>query len=93
MLPAGPGFEHLLALAFDQILENARGDTLVLLRLLRAIEEIRAGTRDRHRLRLLDGKRESIAEIARATVVGSAARAAIEAQLAGRPVAVDMAGA
>ena len=31
VIPAGPGFEHLLALMFDQILEGAHGNTLVLL--------------------------------------------------------------
>src|SRR5690606_18939472 len=93
VVPAGPGFEHLLALAFDQILESAHGNTLVLLRLLRAIDEIRPGTRDERRLRLLAAKRDGIAEVARRTVFGTVAAKAIEDQLAGRPVAVDMAGA
>lgn len=93
VIPKGPDFEHLLALAFDQILENAHGNTLVLLRLLRAIDEICPGTRDAQRLCLLEAKRESIAEVARETVFGQAACRAIEAQLAGQPVAVDMAGA
>ena len=93
VVPVGPGFEHLLALAFDQILESAHGNTLVLLRLLRAIDEIRPGTRDERRLRLLAAKRDGIAEVARRTVFGTVAAKAIEDQLAGRPVAVDMAGA
>lgn len=92
VIPAGPGFEHLLALGFDQILENAHGNTLVLLRLLRAIEQIRSGTGDPARLRLLDARRDSIAEVARRTASCGQAREDIEAQLAGRPVAVDMAG-
>lgn len=93
VIPAGPDFDDLLALAFTQILENAHGNTVVLLRLLRAIEEIRAGTSHPVRLRLLDAKRDGIAEVARRTASSSEARRAIEAQLAGKPVVADMAGA
>ncbi len=93
VIPAGPDFDDLLALAFTQILENAHGNTVVLLRLLRAIEEIRAGTSHPVRLRLLDAQRDNIAEVARRTASSSEARKAIEAQLAGKPVIADMAGA
>ncbi len=47
---------------------------MVLLRLLRAIEEIRAGTSHPVRLRLLDAKRDGIAEVARRTASSSEAR-------------------
>lgn len=93
VLPAGPGFEQLLGLAFDQILEAAAGNSLVLLRLLEAIEEIRPGARGPARQRLLHAKRESIAEVARRTVTGRDALRSIEARLAGKPAAVDTAGA
>ena len=93
VVPAGPGFEHLLALAFNQILENAHGNTVVLLRLLDAIEQIRAGIRSPQRHRLLDAKRDSIAEVARRTASCGEARRLIEARLAGGAVAEDTAGA
>src|SRR5690606_3447390 len=67
VIPAGPDFEHLLALAFNQILENAHGNTVILLRLLDAIGQIRAGTPSAGRQRLLDDKRDIIAEVARRT--------------------------
>ena len=95
VLPAGPGFAQLLALAFDQILENAHGNTTVLLRLLQAIEQIRDGTCSPRRLQMLDAKRDVIAEVARRTASSSEARRRIEGQLAEPPGADghDIAGA
>ncbi|MGY1408756.1 DUF2254 domain-containing protein [Luteimonas sp. A611] len=93
VLPAGPGFERLLALAFDQILENAHGNTTILLRLLQAIEQVRAGTRSSQRRRALDDKRDTIAEVARRTASCSDARRQIEARLGGGEVVEDTAGA
>lgn len=81
VLPAGPGFERLLALAFDQILENAHGNTTVLMRLLEVIEQVRAGTRSAERLRMLDDKREVVAEVARRTASSGDALRRIEEQL------------
>ena len=81
VLPAGPGFERLLALAFDQILENAHGNTTVLLRLLEVIEQVRAGTRSAERLRMLDDKREVVAEVARRTASSGDALRRIEERL------------
>jgi len=93
VLPAGPGFERLLALAFDQILENAHGNTIVLLRLLQAIEQVRAGTVSPRRHRLLDDKRESIVEVARRTASCASARRLIEASLEGAEAVEDTTGA
>ena len=93
VLPAGPGFEHLLALAFDQILESAHGNTVVLLRMLEAIEQVRAGTMSPQRLAILDDKRETIAEVALRTASCGNARRQIEARLAGAEVVEDTAGA
>lgn len=83
VIPTGPGFERLLALSMDQILENAHGNTVVQLRMLQAIEQIRAGTRSPERHRMLDAKRDVIAEVARCTASSSEARRLIEKQLAG----------
>lgn len=93
LLPAGPGFERLLALTFDQILENAHGNTTVLLRILRAIEEAKGGTRSPQRHRMLDGKRDVVAEVARRTASCSEALGLVEAQLAGEAGAEDTTGA
>ncbi|WP_187471038.1 DUF2254 domain-containing protein [Luteimonas viscosa] len=83
VLPAGPGFERLLGLTFDQILENAHGNTTMLLQMLRAIAQARRVTGSPRRRRLLDHKREMVAEVARRTASCSDARQRIEAQLAG----------
>lgn len=92
VIPAGPDFEDLLALAFNQILENAHGNTAILLRLLDAIEQIRAGTASAGRHRLLDDKRDTIAEVGRRTASCGESRRLIEARLAGATVAEDTAG-
>ncbi|MBS7456848.1 DUF2254 domain-containing protein [Coralloluteibacterium stylophorae] len=89
VVPMGPGFERLLALGLDQIRENAHGNTAVLLRLLQAIEQIRSGTRSPERLRMLDAKREVVAEVARRTASCSEALRLIEQQLAGATAACD----
>lgn len=48
-----PGFAGLASLAFDQILENARGNTEILLRLLAAIRAVREAAQDRETLDVL----------------------------------------
>ena len=83
VIPMGPDFERLLALGMDQILENAHGNTVVLLRMLQAIEQIRAGAHSPARQRMLDAKRDVIAEVARHTASSSESRRRIEQQLAG----------
>ncbi|WP_407352865.1 DUF2254 family protein [Luteimonas sp. R10] len=93
VLPAGPGFERLLALTFDQILENAHRNTTVLLRMLQAIEQVRGGTRSPQRQRMLDDKRDVVAEVAQRTASSRDALAQIEAQLAGDGGAKDTTGA
>lgn len=94
VLPMGPGFERLLALAFDQILENAHGNTTVLLRMLQAIGQVRDGTRSPQRLRMLDALREQVAAVALDTASCGHARQVLEAQLAGASdVGEDTSGA
>jgi uncharacterized membrane protein len=94
VLPAGPGFERLLGLAFDQILENAHGNTTVLLRMLQAIEQVRDGTRSAQRLRLLDDTRDTVAAVALHTASSGRARRLLEDQLGGATaVGEDTAGA
>lgn len=94
VLPAGPGFERLLGLAFDQILENAHGNTTVLLRMLQAIEQARDGTRSAQRLRLLDDRRDTVAAVALRTASSGHARRLLEDQLGGATaVGEDTAGA
>lgn len=83
VIPMGPDFERLLALGMDQILENAHGNTVVLLRMLQAIEQIRAGAHSPARQRMLDAKRDVIAEVAHHTASSSESRRRIEQQLAG----------
>jgi len=94
VIPDGPDFEDLLTLGMDQILENAHGNTVVLLRMLQAIEQIRAGARAPARQRMLDAKRDVIAEVARRTASSSESRRRIEQQLAGtRDAGDDTSGA
>ena len=94
VVPAGPRFERLLGLAFDQILENAHGNTTVLLRMLQAVEQVRAGSRSPVRLRMLDALRDTIAGVARRTASCGHARQVLEDQLAGATtVGEDTAGA
>jgi uncharacterized membrane protein len=94
VLPAGPGFERLLALAFDQIRENAHGNTTVLLRMLQAIEQVRAGTRSPQRLRMLDEQRDVVAAVALRTASCGHARRVLEDALAGATtVGEDTSGA
>lgn len=48
-----PGFSELVALSFSEILENAEGNTEILLRLLLALEQIAHGSSARQRLAVL----------------------------------------
>jgi uncharacterized membrane protein len=55
-------FAYLVALAFEQIRENARANTEVLLRLMAAIERVSGWIRDPDRLPSLEAQLQAIAE-------------------------------
>lgn len=56
-------FAYLVSLTFDQILENAKGNTEILLRLMAAIERIAGQIRDADHLQPLQAQLEAIAEV------------------------------
>ncbi|WP_151637422.1 DUF2254 domain-containing protein [Noviherbaspirillum aerium] len=56
-------FDYLVSLAFEQILENAKGNTEILLRLMAAIERIADSLCDIERLQPLREQLDAIAEI------------------------------
>lgn len=93
VLPAGPSFERLVALAFEQILENAEGNTTVLLRMLRAIDQVHGVTRSPARRQVLEDMRAVVAEVARGTARNSRARRLLETQLKGPASDEDTGGA
>lgn len=53
VIARGPNFSELVALSFDQILENAEGNAEILWRLLLALEQIAHDTHERQRLAAL----------------------------------------
>lgn len=93
VLPAGPSFERLVALAFEQILENAEGNTTVLLRMLRAIDQVHGVTRSPARRQVLEDMHAVMAEVARGTARNSRARRLLETQLKGPASDEDTGGA
>ncbi len=76
-----PTFEGLVALAFDQILENAAGNTEIITRMLRAIEQIADVARNTRRRHILPRHVEVIAEVADRSVKSTYARDIIEADI------------
>lgn len=80
VIARGPTFEGLLNQSFDQILENAEGNTVVLTRILSAIEHIYRLTRSTQRRRALMRQVQMIAELAD-RIKSTQARRAIEAHL------------
>lgn len=77
VIARGPDFEDLTDLAFGQILENAQGNTVVLLRMLRAIVELAAVTRSRARRRVLAARIDAVEEVAQSAPRSAHARAQI----------------
>lgn len=67
VIARGPGFAELADLAFGQILENAGGNTVVLLRLLRMVEEVAGVAPWPEGRRVLAARVEVIEEVARCT--------------------------
>lgn len=67
MIARGPGFAELADLAFGQILENAGGNTVVLVRLLRMAEEVAGVVAWPDGRRVLAARVEVIEDVARCT--------------------------
>lgn len=82
VIARGPDFHGFVDLATGQILENARGNTVVLVRMLRMLEEVAAAVRQPERRQALVDRVEVIAEVALANAAGSHARAVLEARIA-----------
>jgi uncharacterized membrane protein len=59
-----PDFAHLVPLAFNQILENAEGNTEIMLQMLNAIEQIAGATRRTARIAALQRQIGAIEEVA-----------------------------
>jgi uncharacterized membrane protein len=81
VIARGPTFAHLVELAFGQILENAEGNTSVLVRMLRVIEEVAAVTPSRARRQRLLERVDVIEEVALRGAKSVHARATIEAHI------------
>lgn len=90
VIARGPTFEGLVSLAFDQILENAEGNTEILTRLLQAIEQIAHVARNPRRRHILLRHVEVIAEVADRSVKSTYARDIIEAHTARVSTTVSM---
>lgn len=77
-----PHFCELAPLAFDQILESAKGNTEVLHQMLLAIQEVGRVTPADVRRATLRAQVDAIEEMADRTIMGSAAKARITQQIA-----------
>lgn len=78
----GLTFERLVALAFDQILENAEDNTAIITKMLAAIEQVAEATRDMQRRRILIQHVHIIAEVADRSVKSGYARRTVEEHVA-----------
>ncbi len=81
VIARGPTFERLVSLAFDQILENAEGNTEIITRLLTSIEQIAEAVRGPRRQRLLARQVAVIGEVGLRSAKSSYARGIIEDHL------------
>jgi uncharacterized membrane protein len=79
VIARGPEFADLAELAFGQILENAQGNTVVLLRLLRGVRDTAAMTPSAERRGVLAERVDVIEEVGLRTAKSAHARAEIEA--------------
>lgn len=77
MFAKGPDFDSLLALAFDQIRQNASGNVAVMLALLDALETISRLTHNAPRRRLLLQQVNFIAELAERSIENEHDRATV----------------
>jgi uncharacterized membrane protein len=69
MITRGPSFQSLVAEAFDQIRQNAKGNVAVLTRLLQAFELIAAATKLEPRRQCLQRQAELVSNVAELTVL------------------------
>jgi uncharacterized membrane protein len=79
VIARGPGFADLAELAFGQILENAQGNTVVLVRLLRGVRDAAATTPSQDRRGVLAERVDVIEEVGLRTAKSTHARVVIEA--------------
>jgi len=81
LITRGPSFPSLLAEAFDQIRQNAAGNTAVLTRLLQALETIAGQTENLRRRQALRQQAELIAAVAERTIASPHDRGDVEAAI------------
>jgi len=82
VIAKGPSFESLLAESFDQIRSIAKGDVVIMSRMLDAFQTLAGLTAGPHRRQALRDQVQWIAELAGRTVEASHDRARINVQLA-----------
>ncbi len=82
VIACGPTFERLVALAFNQILENAEGNTEIMTRMLTAIRQVVEVARNTEQRRILMRHVQVIAEVADRSPKSTYARRIIEEHLA-----------
>ncbi|GHA79274.1 DUF2254 domain-containing protein [Cognatilysobacter bugurensis] len=78
VIAPGPEFADLADLALGQILENAEGNTVVLMRLLRVVEDVAAVTQSPARREVLAARVDVIEEVAHRTAKSTHARRQID---------------
>jgi uncharacterized membrane protein len=81
VIAKGPSFESLLAESFDQIRRSAKGDVVILSRILGALQLLAGLTASPSRRRALREQVQWIAELAGRTIDSAQDRAAIDRQL------------
>jgi uncharacterized membrane protein len=82
VIARGPSFESLLAEAFDQIRQNAKGNVTIMLRMLGALQTIAHLTASPRRRRALREHVQWIAELAERTIESPHDQARFESRLA-----------
>ncbi len=82
VIAKGPSFERLLAESFDQIRSIAKGDVVIMSRILGAFQTLAGLIADPNRRRALRDQVEWVAEMAERTVESAHDRARITAQIA-----------
>jgi uncharacterized membrane protein len=82
VIARGPSFESLLAEAFDQIRQNAKGNVAILLRMLGALQTIASLTTSPSRRRAVRAQVQWIAELAERTIEAPQDRARFKGRLA-----------
>jgi uncharacterized membrane protein len=81
VIAKGPSFESLLAESFDQIRRSAKGDVVILSRILGALQLLAGLTASPSRRRAIREQTQRIAELAGRTIDSAHDRAAIDRQL------------